>query len=69
MAEATARVVAELGDARAGGHPHPRRRRLRRGQLARGGGGGRAARAGHDERLRRALRQRQPGHDRARRSS
>ena len=43
-----------------GGHPHARRRRLRRGEHARGGGGGRAARAGHDERLRRALRQRQP---------
>ncbi len=48
---------------RAGGHPHARRRRLRRGQLARGGRGRRAARAGHDERLRRALRQRQPDLD------
>ena len=48
---------------RAGGHPHPRRRRLRRGQRAGGGGARRAHGAGHDERLRRALRQRQPGHD------
>ena len=47
------------------GHPLPRRRRLRRGQLAGRRGGGRHPRAGHDQRLRRALRQRQPGHDRA----
>ena len=52
-----------------GGHPHARRRRLRRGERARGGGGGRAARAGHDERLRRALRQRQPDLHPARRST
>ena len=45
------------------GHPHPRRRRLRRGQLAGGRRARRAPGAGHDERLRRALRQRQPGHD------
>ena len=44
-------------------HPLPRRRRLRRGQLARRRRGGRDAGAGHDERLRRALRQRQPRHD------
>ena len=43
-----------------GGHPHARRRGLRRGERARGRGGRRPARAGHDERLRRALRQRQP---------
>ena len=54
----------ELGDTVAGRHPHPRRRRLRRGQHAGRRRGGRAPGAGHDERLRRALRQRQPRHDR-----
>ena len=43
------------------GHPHPQRRRARRGQLAGRGRGRRAPRPGHDQRLRRALRQRQPG--------
>ncbi len=43
-------------------HPRARRRRLRRGQHARGGARRRAPRAGHDQRLRRALRQRQPVH-------
>src|SRR5206468_160358 len=42
-----------------GRHPHPRRRWLRRRELARRGRGRRAARPGHAERLRRALRQRQ----------
>ena len=43
-----------------GRHPHPQRRRVRGRQLAGRGRGGRAPRAGHDQRLRRALRQRQP---------
>ena len=58
---ARGRGAGRLGPGR---HPHARRRRLRRGQHARGGGGRSAPGAGHDERLRRALRQRQPGHDR-----
>ena len=41
-------------------HPHPRRHRQRGGELARGGRRRRAAGAGHAERARRALRQRQP---------
>ena len=48
---------------RAGGHPHPRRRGLRRGERPGGRGARGAHGAGHHERLRRALRQRQPGHD------
>ena len=44
-------------------HPRPRRRRPRGGQLAGGRAGRRTSRAGHHQRLRRALRQRQPGHD------
>ena len=44
-------------------HPHPQRRRVRRGQQPRGRRGGRPPRAGHGQRLRRALRQRQPGLD------
>ena len=40
VAAATERVVARAGRARGGRHPHPRRRRLRRGELAGGGGGG-----------------------------
>ena len=63
VAEATAAVVAELGDGRRGRHPHPQRRRVRGRQLARGGRGGRAPRPGLRQRLRRALRQRQPGLD------
>ena len=51
---------------RSGRHPHPRRRRLRRGELARGRRAGRPARPGHDERLRRAVRQREPRLDPAR---
>ena len=43
------------------GHPHPQRRRARRGQHDRRGRGRRAPRPGHDQRLRRALRQRQHG--------
>ena len=60
---ATAAVVAALGDA--GRHPLPQRRRVRRGELARRGARGRGHGAGHDERLRRALRQREPRLDRA----
>ena len=52
--------------ARRGRHPHPQRRRVRGRQLARRGRGRRAPGAGHDQRLRRALRQRQPGLDPAR---
>ena len=63
VAEATAAVVAELGDRAAGRHPHPQRRRVRGRQLARRGRGGRPPGPGHDERLRRALRQREPGLD------
>ena len=44
-------------------HPHPRRRRVRRGQRLAARRGGRPPGAGHDQRLRRALRQRQPHHD------
>ena len=51
------------GRQRAGGDPHPRRRRLWGGQRAGGCRVRRAPRAGHDERLRRALRQRQPRDD------
>ena len=43
-------------------HPCPQRHRCGRGQHPGGGGGGRGARAGHHERLWRALRQRQPLH-------
>ena len=62
IAAATAAVVAALGDA--GRHPLPQRRRVRRGQLARRRARGRRHGAGHDERLRRALRQREPRLDR-----
>ena len=62
VAEATARVVAEVGGA-AGRHPHPQRRRVRRRELARRGRAGRVDGAGHDERHRRALREREPGLD------
>ena len=58
-----------LGDARPRRHPHARRRRLRRGQRAARGAARRPPGAGHDERLRRALRQRQPRLDRPRRCS
>ena len=51
---------------RPGRDPHPQRRRVRRGQLARRRRCGRPHGAGHDERLRRALRQREPGLDPAR---
>ena len=43
--------------------PHPQRRRVRRRQLARRGRGRGAHGPGDDQRLRRALRQRQPGLD------
>ena len=64
--EATAAVVAELGERVAGRDPRPQRRRVRGRQLARRGRGRGAAGAGHDQRLRRALRQREPGLDPAR---
>ena len=51
---------AALAPTARGRHPLPRRRRLRRRQLARRRRGGRDAGAGHDERLRRAHRQREP---------
>ena len=44
-------------------HPHPQRRRARGGQRAGRGRGRLHAGAGHDQRLRRALRQRQPDLD------
>ena len=50
---------------RRGRHPLPQRRRVRGGELARRRRRGRRARPGHDERLRRALRQRQPHEHRA----
>ena len=46
-------------------HSHPRRRRLRRSQLAGGGAGRRGDGPGHDQRLRRAGGEREPGHHRA----
>ena len=49
-------------DRRAGRHPLPQRHRLRGGEHALGGRRRRDARAGHAERLRRAHRQRRPGH-------
>ena len=65
IAETIADVVAHLADTRrAGRHAQPQRPRVRRRQLARRRRGRRDARAGHDERLRRALRQRQPRLDR-----
>ena len=45
------------------GHPHPQRRRARGRELDRGRPGGRPPRPGHDQRLRRALRQREHGLD------
>jgi 2-isopropylmalate synthase len=51
---------------RAGRHPHPQRRRAGGGQHAGGRARRRRAGAGHDQRLRRALRQRQPVRDHAR---
>ena len=55
-------VVAAVasGDRCAARHPLPQRRRLRGGQHAGGGRCGRDPRAGHRQRLRRALRQREP---------
>ena len=58
-------IVGARGRAHPGrpaGHPHPQRHRERGRQLAGGGARRRAAGAGHAERARRALRQRQPGH-------
>ena len=63
VSEATARGGRRARRDGPGRHPHPRRRRLRRGELAGGGRGRRPHGAGHAERLRRALRQRQPDHD------
>ncbi len=48
---------------RRGGHPHAQRRRVRGRQLARRGGRRGAPGPGDDERLRRAVRQREPGLD------
>ena len=45
------------------GHPHPQRRGARGRELDRGGPGRRPPRPGHDQRLRRALRQREHGLD------
>ena len=45
------------------GHPHPQRRGARRRELDRGGPGRRPPRPGDDQRLRRALRQREHGLD------
>ena len=66
VAEATAAVVAELGErVEVGIHTH-NDARVRRRQLARRGRGRRAHGPGDDQRLRRALRQRQPRLDPAR---
>ena len=67
IAAATAAVVAELGErgAEVGIHTHNDAECGRR-QLARGGRGRRAHRPGDDQRLRRALRERQPRLDPAR---
>ena len=54
------------GARRQGRHPHPQRRRVRGRQLARRGRAGGEPGPGHDQRLRRADRQRQPGLDPAR---
>ena len=63
VAEATAAVVADLGErAEVGIHTH-NDARVRGRELARGGRGRRADGAGDDQRLRRALRQRQPDLD------
>ena len=51
------------GRERGARHPHPQRRGVRRRELAGRRRRRRAARAGHDERLRRALRQREPDRD------
>ena len=61
VAEAV-REVAATGHP--GRHPLPQRRGVRRRELARRGRRGRGARAGHAQRLRRALRQREPDLDR-----
>ena len=60
VAAATAAAVAALGDAVRDRDPLPQRRRVRRREHARGRRGGRAPGPGHDERRRRAHRQRQP---------
>ena len=57
------RDAGEVGGQRDGRDPHPQRRRMRGRQLAGGRACGRRAGAGHDERLRGAHRQRQPGLD------
>ena len=62
VAAATARVVERVRR-RAGRHPHPQRRRVRGRELDRRGRGGRDGGAGHHERRRRALREREPGLD------
>ena len=59
--EAIVGRVSHPHPARAAGHPHPQRHRERGRQHARGGPRRGPAGAGHDERARRALRQRQPG--------
>ena len=62
---ATAPVVAELGGCEVGIHTPRRRRRAASPTRSRRVRRRRAHGAGHDERLRRALRQRQPRHDHA----
>ena len=66
VAEATAAVVDDARRAGRGRDPHAQRHRVRGRELARRRGGGRAACPGNDERLRRAMRQREPGLDPAR---
>ena len=64
IAAAISEVVATLGsDGREGRDPLPRRLRLRRGVHARRRRQRSGSSAGDDERLRRALREREPGHD------
>ena len=66
VAAATEVTVGPLRRARRSRHPRPRRRRLRGRQQPRRGERRGAHGAGDRERLRRALRQRQPDHDPAR---
>ena len=66
VGEATAAVVDGARRRGRGRDPHPQRRRVRGRQLARRGRRGRPPGPGHGQRLRRALRQRQPRLDPAR---
>ena len=69
VAEATAAVVRGAGGSHGGRHPYAQRRGVRGRQLARRRGRRGAAGAGDDERLRGAVREREPGLDPSRRCS